>query len=248
MRLRHKQARPALVALALACAATAHATTIIDNANGYTLTAKGDVVQFAALALDDAGRIVAVGSVSDVAAQVPQARHVDMAGRTVLPGLIDAHGHVFGLGEMPMQLDLSATTSLPQALAAIRDYARGRGWNQENWKLGRFPTARELDGAVADRPVWLERVDGHAGWANGRALALAGITDTTPATARSSMPSPRRSRPITARRCATASSTPRSSRRPTSRASSASASSRRCRRRMRCPTRTWPSSASAPNA
>ena len=188
MRLRHKQTRHTLIALALT-AATAHASTVIDNANGYTLNAQGDVVQFAALAFDDAGRILAVGTAADVAAKVPQAKHVDMAGRTVLPGLIDAHGHVFGLGEMLTQLDLSATTSLPQALAAIRDYARangqakwvrGRGWNQENWKLGRFPTAQELDGAVADRPVWLERVDGHAGWANGRALALAGITDRTP--------------------------------------------------------------------
>lgn len=186
-----KPTRPlqcSMVALALAAAA-AHATTIIDNANGYTLNAQGDVVRFASLAFDDDGRILAVGTAADVAAKVPQATHVDMAGRTVLPGLIDAHGHVFGLGEMLTQLDLSATTSLPQALAAIGDYARanakaawvrGRGWNQENWKLGRFPTAHELDGAVADRPVWLERVDGHAGWANGRALALAGITDKTP--------------------------------------------------------------------
>jgi predicted amidohydrolase YtcJ len=190
-----KPTRPlqcSILALALAAAA-AHATTIIDNANGYTLNAQGDVVQFASLAFDDAGRILAVGSAADVAekmaTEVPQATHVDMAGRTVLPGLIDAHGHVFGLGQMLTQLDLSATTSLPQALAAIGDYARanaqaawvrGRGWNQENWKLGRFPTAQELDGAVADRPVWLERVDGHAGWANGRALALAGITDKTP--------------------------------------------------------------------
>ena len=189
--MRHKPARPlqcTLIALALATAA-AHATTVIDNANGYTLNAKGDVVQFASLAFDDAGRILAVGTAADVAAKAPQAKHVDMAGRTVLPGLIDAHGHVFGLGEMLTQLDLSATTSLPQALAAIGDYARadakaawvrGRGWNQENWKLGRFPTAQELDGVVADRPAWLERVDGHAGWANGRALALAGITDQTP--------------------------------------------------------------------
>jgi predicted amidohydrolase YtcJ len=177
-----------MLALALAAAA-AHAATIIDNANGYTLNAQGDVVQFASLAFDDAGRILAVGAAADVAAKVPQATHVDMAGRTVLPGLIDAHGHVFGLGQMLTQLDLSATTSLQQALAAIGDYARanaqaawvrGRGWNQENWKLGRFPTAQELDGVVADRPVWLERVDGHAGWANGRALALAGITDKTP--------------------------------------------------------------------
>jgi hypothetical protein len=188
MRLRHKQTRHAPIALAF-IVATAHATTVIDNANGYTLNAQGDVVQFASLAFDDAGRLLAVGTNAEVAAKAPQAKHVDMAGRTVLPGLIDAHGHVFGLGEMLTQLDLSATTSLPQALAAIHDYARangqakwvrGRGWNQENWKLGRFPTAQELDGAVADRPVWLERVDGHAGWANGRALALAGITDQTP--------------------------------------------------------------------
>jgi predicted amidohydrolase YtcJ len=130
-----------------------------------------------------------VGGTKDVAARAPQAKHVDMAGRTVLPGLIDAHGHVFGLGGMLTQLDLSATTSLQQALGAIADYARanpqgawlrGRGWNQENWKLGRFPTAKELDGVVGERPVWLERVDGHAGWANSRALALAGITDKTP--------------------------------------------------------------------
>jgi predicted amidohydrolase YtcJ len=188
MRLRPTRLPCALIALAVAATA-AHATTVIDNANGYTLDARGDVVQFASLAFDDAGRIIAVGSAADVGAQAPQAKHVDMAGRTVLPGLIDAHGHVFGLGEMLMQLDLSATTSLPQALAAIGDYARangqapwvrGRGWNQENWKLGRFPTAQELDGVVDDRPVWLERVDGHAGWANGRALALAGVTDRTP--------------------------------------------------------------------
>src|SRR5690348_3148564 len=109
--MRHKPTRPlqcTLIALALAAAA-ANATTVIDNANGYTLNAKGDVVQFASLAFDDAGRILAVGTAADVNAKAPQAKHVDMAGRTVLPGLIDAHGHVFGLGEMLTQLDLSAT-------------------------------------------------------------------------------------------------------------------------------------------
>jgi predicted amidohydrolase YtcJ len=126
MRLRHKQTRHTLIALALT-SAMAHATTVIDNANGYTLNAQGDVVQFAALAFDDAGRILAVGTAAEVSAKAPQAQHVDMAGRTVLPGLIDAHGHVFGLGEMLTQLDLSATTSLPQALAAIGDYARANG-------------------------------------------------------------------------------------------------------------------------
>jgi len=167
----------------------AQADTVIVNANGYTLNAKGDLVQFAALAFDDKGKILAVGTAADVAAKAPGARQVDMQGKTVLPGLIDAHGHVFGLGQMLTQLDLSQTTSLEGALKAIGDYARanqnqawlrGRGWNQENWKLGRFPSAADVDAVVSDKPVWFERVDGHAGWANSRALEAAGITDKTP--------------------------------------------------------------------
>jgi hypothetical protein len=175
-----------LAALALA---SAQADTVIVNANGYTLNAKGDLVQFSALAFDDQGKIVAVGTAAEVRAKAPGARQVDVGGKTVLPGLIDAHGHVFGLGQMLTQLDLSQTTSLQGALTSIGDYARanpgqgwlrGRGWNQENWKLGRFPTASDVDAVVSDRPVWFERVDGHAGWANSRALAAAGITDKTP--------------------------------------------------------------------
>ena len=175
--------------LAAFAMAGVQADTIIINANGYTLNAKGDLVQFAALAFDDQGKIVAVGSAAEVRAKAPGARQVDVGGKTVLPGLIDAHGHVFGLGQMLTQLDLSQTTSLQDALKAIGDYARvnpgqgwlrGRGWNQENWKLGRFPTALDVDAVVSDRPVWFERVDGHAGWANSRALAAAGITDKTP--------------------------------------------------------------------
>jgi predicted amidohydrolase YtcJ len=178
-----------LAAASIGLAAAAHADTVIDHANGYTLNAKGDLVQFESMAFDDKGRIIAVGSAADVAARAPNAKHLDMKGQTVLPGLIDAHGHVFGLGGMLTQLDLSATTSLDGALKAVRDYAGkgaqqdwllGRGWNQENWKLGRFPTAAELDAVVGDRPVWLQRVDGHAGWANSRALAAAGITRDTP--------------------------------------------------------------------
>ena len=177
------------VLAALAGLSAAHADTVIDNANGYTLNSKGELVQFTALAFDDKGRVIAVGSAAEVNARAPGARRVDLQGRTVLPGLIDAHGHVFGLGQMLTQLDLSQTTSLEGALKAIADYARanpgqgwlrGRGWNQENWKLGRFPTAADVDAVVSDRPVWFERVDGHAGWANSRALAAAGITDKTP--------------------------------------------------------------------
>lgn len=174
---------------AAVAAMSVQAQTVIENANGYTLDSKGELVQFTALAFDAQGKILAVGSAADVSAKAPGARRVDMGGKTLLPGLIDAHGHVFGLGQMLIQLDLSQTTSLEGALKAIADYSRanagqgwlrGRGWNQENWKLGRFPTAADVDTVVSDRPVWFERVDGHAGWANSRALAAAGITDKTP--------------------------------------------------------------------
>jgi predicted amidohydrolase YtcJ len=185
------QCRLAIVAAcaALAVQAPAQADTVLDNANGYTLDSGNALRRFSSLAFDDKGRILAVGSAAQVRARAPRARHIDLRGKTVLPGLIDAHGHVFGLGEMLTQLDLAGSASLADALQAAAGYARanpaqawlrGRGWNQEIWKLGRFPTAAELDGAVADHPIWLERVDGHAGWANTRALQLAGIGKDTP--------------------------------------------------------------------
>jgi predicted amidohydrolase YtcJ len=179
-----------MLALAAALPAAANAATIVDNANGYTLNAAGKLVKFAALAVDDGGRILAVGSSKAVAAKAPAgATRVDMQGKTVLPGLIDAHGHVFGLGAIATGAELYSSTSLPGALQAVGDFAKanpqrawvvGNGWNQEIWKLGRFPTALELDGAVADRPALMHRVDGHAVWVNSKALALAGITHETP--------------------------------------------------------------------
>jgi predicted amidohydrolase YtcJ len=106
----------------------------------------------------------------------------------MIPGLIDAHGHVMGLGFQALQLDLSDTRSLQEAQAKIAAFAAanptprwivGRGWNQEKWGLGRFPTAADLDAIVPGRPVWLERVDGHAAWANSMAMKEAGITAAT---------------------------------------------------------------------
>ncbi|MEN9867666.1 MAG: hypothetical protein RL748_3256 [Pseudomonadota bacterium] len=166
------------------------APTIIEHANGYTLS-QGKLVQFDALAFDAKGKIIAIGSQADVAAataKLPAARHIDMQGKTVLPGLIDAHGHVFSQGELAAQLVLRDSRSLQEAQSMIAAYAKanpqrtwlyGFGWNQAVWKLGRFPTAAEIDAVVADKPVWLERVDGHAGWANSKALQLAGITKDT---------------------------------------------------------------------
>ncbi|MFX4450806.1 amidohydrolase family protein, partial [Acinetobacter baumannii] len=90
-----------------------------------------------------------------------------MKGKVVLPGFVDGHGHVMELGVRAYELDLSQAKSLDEALAMIKAYAAanpdrkwitGGGWNQEQWHLGRFPTAAELDAVVPDRPVWLARV------------------------------------------------------------------------------------------
>ncbi|MGV7209363.1 amidohydrolase [Oxalobacteraceae bacterium A2-2] len=176
------------VLAALSTLASAQADTLLVNANGYTLTATGKLQRFDALAFDDQGRIIAAGAEKSVAAKAPGAQRIDAQGKTVLPGLIDAHGHVFELGEIAAGVELYSPASLAAALKAVGEFAAshpqrawiiGFGWNQENWKLGRFPTAAELDAVVSDRPVLLHRVDGHAIWANSRALALAGITRDT---------------------------------------------------------------------
>lgn len=176
--------RLALLALSLAAAPLIQAADLlVSNVNGYTLDSHGKLQRFQALLVDH-GKVVATGDTAALTARAQGAKVVDGGGHTLLPGLIDAHGHVLELGYARNQADLTGTPSLTAALAKIKRYAAdhadarwivGGGWNQEIWKLGRFPTAQELDAAVADRPVWLSRVDGHAGWANTAAMKLAGI-------------------------------------------------------------------------
>ncbi|WP_336963590.1 amidohydrolase [Sphingobium aquiterrae] len=175
--------------LALAQAQAALASGLIDNVNGVALDTQGRIVNFDALLIDDNGKVEKLLKGKEKRPEKLSFR-LDGKGRTLIPGLIDGHGHVMGLGLALITLDLSDTHSLAEAQAKIRDYAQanpgrkwiiGKGWNQELWGLGRFPTAAELDTAVADTPVWLERVDGHAGWANTAALRVAGIDATSKA-------------------------------------------------------------------
>ena len=177
-----------LLPLALIALSTpAFADTLVDNVDGLTLDVQGQVRRFNGLVITDDGHVARLLQRDDPRPAHPDFRK-DGHGQTLMPGLIDAHGHVMGLGYQAILLDLSATRSLDEAKAAIAAYAAanpglpwimGRGWNQETWGLGRFPTAADLDGIVADRPVWLERVDGHAGWANSRAMHVAHITAAT---------------------------------------------------------------------
>ena len=169
---------------ALFCVHTsAVADTLVDDVNGYTLNSGGELIRFTGLVIGNDGRVKQLLRRGDRRPERPDYR-LNGRGRTLIPGLIDAHGHVMGLGLGALQLDLSDTRSLQEAQARIAAYAAanpsprwivGRGWNQERWGLGRFPTAADIDAVVPGRPVWLERVDGHAGWANSAAMKEAGI-------------------------------------------------------------------------
>jgi hypothetical protein len=175
------------LAALLLIAQPALADVLVDNVNGYTIGADGRLIRFGAMLVGDDGRVERLYQRGERKSERTRFRF-DGKGRTLLPGLIDAHGHVMSLGLNAIQLDLSDTRTLQEAQAKIAAYAAanptprwivGRGWNQETWGLGRFPTAAELDAAVKDRPVWLGRVDGHAGWANSEAMKEAGITGRT---------------------------------------------------------------------
>ena len=162
------------------------AQTVYTDANGYTLTSPAGqdavLTQFNTLVVQN-GRVLAMGG-HELADKYPDFEQVDLNGKTVLPGLTDAHGHVLGLGMSLLQVDLRDADSVNDAVGLVGDYAKqqpnlswitGRGWNQEQWPSREFPNASQLDEVVNDRPVYLTRVDGHAGWANQKALQMAGI-------------------------------------------------------------------------
>ena len=132
-----------------------------------------------------AGRIVYLGP--DAGADKlrgPKTRVIDLAGRAVTPGLIDAHSHFGGLGQALEEVDLVGTASYGEVVRKVREAAakmpagawvRGHGWDQNDWPEKRFPTHEALSAAVPDHPVWLERVDGHAALVNARAMQVLGI-------------------------------------------------------------------------
>lgn len=141
--------------------------------------------------LVDEGRIQFVGTDAEVRARKPaSAREIDLRGRTLLPGFVDAHVHLAGIGARELSFNLEGTRSLAELQDRLRTHARGpaatsawivgRGWIEAQWTPPRYPTRHDLDAVVADRPVVLTRADGHALVANSRALERAGIDRTTP--------------------------------------------------------------------
>lgn len=158
---------------------------IYTNVNGYTLQ-DDSLVTFNTLVVDN-GKVLDIGD--QVVLEKYSGEKIDGQGKTMLPGLIDAHGHVMGLGFQELEVKLAGISTLDETLQTIKEYADenpdlewilGRGWNQTLWEENEFPTAEDLDKVVSDRPVWLSRIDGHAGWGNSKALQLAGVSLETP--------------------------------------------------------------------
>ena len=182
--------RKTLIALAaLLSSSSSLADTLIYNVNGVQVGADGKLEKFGGLVIDDNGRVERLIQRTEELNR-PIEHEIDGGGRTLLPGLVDAHGHVMGLGFTALQLDLTGTTSLADLQARLKTYAEanpgarwilGRGWNQESWADKRFPTSADLDAVVSDRPVWLTRVDGHAAVANSAAIQASGFTLNTQA-------------------------------------------------------------------
>ncbi|MCC5854619.1 MAG: amidohydrolase [Idiomarina sp.] len=161
------------------------------NFMGYSFTGepgeKSMLNRFTAMVVRD-GKIVTTGD-EGLRALLPEgAERVNLGGRVVLPGLVDAHGHIQGLGQNLIEVDLRGLTSRTAAVAQVANYAEqhqdlnwivGRGWNQVLWPDRSFPSRADLDHVITDRPIYLVRVDAHAAWVNSKALELAGITHET---------------------------------------------------------------------
>ena len=162
------------------------ADLVLTNGRIYTVDNARPVVT--ALAVRG-GRVIYVGS--DAEARVlasSSTRLIDLHGATVVPGVIDAHAHLLGLGNMLKSANVAGSTSYQEVIDRVKARAkdvkpgawiRGRGWDQTRWASKEFPTHELLSRAFPDNPVVLERIDGHAVLANAKAMELAHVTGAT---------------------------------------------------------------------
>jgi len=160
---------------------------LVLNANIYTVNAAFEKAE--ALAVKN-GKFVAIGSTTEIEDRYEATKVINAEGKTLIPGLIDAHCHFYGLGLNQLKVDLVGTKSYEEVLQRVKDFQeanpsnfiQGRGWDQNDWEVKEFPNKEALDKLFPDTPVALERVDGHAYLVNQKALDLAGITAATKVT------------------------------------------------------------------
>ena len=189
--------------LAAACLPSGpKADLVLRGGKIVTLSAERPVAE--ALAVTG-GRITTIGTTAEINGLVGQeTRVLDLNGALAVPGFIDSHAHFMGLGFAQLRLDLVGTRSSSEIARKLKDVAaapvkkdkedggdeededdevvwiRGHGWDQNDWREKEFPTAAVLDRVVPERPVYLTRIDMHVGWANSKAMELAGVGRETP--------------------------------------------------------------------
>ena len=160
------------------------ADLLVKNANIYTVNS--DFESATAFVVKD-GKILEVGNAEDLESKYAFKETYDAEGKTIIPGIIDAHAHLYGFGLGLQNVDLVGTKSYDEILDRVvafqkehnSEYIVGRGWDQNKWEIKEFPTKEKLDSLFPDTPVALRRIDGHALLVNSKALELAGITSKT---------------------------------------------------------------------
>ena len=160
------------------------ADLLVKNATIYTVNENFDTAN--AFVITD-GIIVEIGKKPELELKYNIANTYDAEGATIVPGLIDAHAHLYNLGVSRQQVDLVGTSSYNDVIARVVAFQKdkkltaitGRGWDQNDWDVKEFPTNVMLDSLFPNTPVALTRIDGHAMIANNKALEMAGITNTT---------------------------------------------------------------------
>lgn len=166
--------------------AQAPADVIVTNARIYTVD---DSRPFVSAMAVRGGRVAFVGDQRGaMVLRGANTRVIDLGGRTVIPGMVDAHGHVANLGSALANVDLVGSTSVEDVVARVTAKAQGRpagqwiigrGWDQNRWGNTAFPAHDKLTAATPNNPVVLTRIDGHATYVNKKAMELAGVTAAT---------------------------------------------------------------------
>jgi len=160
---------------------------IVTNANIYTVNENFDKVQSFAV---NQGKFIAIGTSDDIQNKFNSELILNAQGKTIIPGLIDAHCHFYGLGSSMQKVDLSGTKSYKEVIEKIvafqkdknSNFILGRGWDQNDWEVKEYPTKEKLDKLFPKIPVAVRRIDGHALLVNQAALNLAGINNKTQVT------------------------------------------------------------------
>ena len=160
---------------------------IVINSNTYTVD--GNFSNTEAFAVNK-GKFVAIRTSVEIQKKYTSNQVLDAEGKTITPGLIDAHCHFYGLGQDQQVVDLVGTKNYDEVLQRVKDFQQknpkefvlGTGWDQNDWELKEFPDKQKLDELFPDIPVALSRIDGHALLVNQKALDMAGIDESTKAT------------------------------------------------------------------